>query len=216
MPCTSDKDIKDSTTHLGFEAQLWLAADKLRNNVAPAEHKHVVLGPIFLKSLPHPLESQGARSIPSECNHPTQTGVCIVAKLGKRGNAVAVPLHTDLQARWESLAGKNTPEGYVIPSLAGLESGGEQGLNRQFQPLIPDAAVDRREVTHPAGRRFAKRSCHSLRHTFVSDQTDSRSNPENLGNLTGNSSAFVHDLYAHLERETFLATVHDIPSLPEL
>jgi hypothetical protein len=40
---------KDSTAHLGFEAKLWLAADKLRNNMDAAEYKHVVLGLIFLK-----------------------------------------------------------------------------------------------------------------------------------------------------------------------
>jgi len=34
---------------LGFEATLWLAADKLRNNMDAAEYKHVVLGLIFLK-----------------------------------------------------------------------------------------------------------------------------------------------------------------------
>ena len=39
----------DSTAHLGFEAKLWLAADKLRNNMDAAEYKHVVLGLIFLK-----------------------------------------------------------------------------------------------------------------------------------------------------------------------
>jgi type I restriction enzyme M protein len=39
----------DSTAHLGFEAKLWLTADKLRNNMDAAEYKHVVLGLIFLK-----------------------------------------------------------------------------------------------------------------------------------------------------------------------
>ncbi len=34
---------------LGFEATLWAAADKLRNNLDAAEYKHVVLGLIFLK-----------------------------------------------------------------------------------------------------------------------------------------------------------------------
>ncbi len=33
---------------LGFEATLWQAADKLRNNMDAAEYKHVVLGLIFL------------------------------------------------------------------------------------------------------------------------------------------------------------------------
>ncbi|MEX1098587.1 MAG: type I restriction-modification system subunit M N-terminal domain-containing protein [Planctomycetales bacterium] len=35
--------------NLGFEQTLWLAADKLRNNLDAAEYKHVVLGLIFLK-----------------------------------------------------------------------------------------------------------------------------------------------------------------------
>ncbi|MDA1217070.1 MAG: type I restriction-modification system subunit M N-terminal domain-containing protein, partial [Chloroflexi bacterium] len=38
-----------STATIGFEAKLWLAADKLRNNMDAAEYKHVVLGLIFLK-----------------------------------------------------------------------------------------------------------------------------------------------------------------------
>jgi type I restriction-modification system DNA methylase subunit len=38
-----------SSANIGFEAKLWLAADKLRNNMDAAEYKHVVLGLIFLK-----------------------------------------------------------------------------------------------------------------------------------------------------------------------
>src|SRR3954465_6980272 len=34
---------------LGFEAKLWLAADKLRGNLDASEYKGVVLGLIFLK-----------------------------------------------------------------------------------------------------------------------------------------------------------------------
>jgi len=47
MPRTSKKT--NSTAALGFEAKLWLTADKLRNNMDAAEYKHVVLGLIFLK-----------------------------------------------------------------------------------------------------------------------------------------------------------------------
>lgn len=35
---------KKSAANIGFEAKLWLAADKLRNNMDAAEYKHVVLG----------------------------------------------------------------------------------------------------------------------------------------------------------------------------
>jgi len=38
-----------TAANLGFESQLWQAADKLRNNMDAAEYKHVVLGLIFLK-----------------------------------------------------------------------------------------------------------------------------------------------------------------------
>ncbi len=36
----------DSTATIGFEAKLWLAADKLRKNMDAAAYKHVVLGRI--------------------------------------------------------------------------------------------------------------------------------------------------------------------------
>ena len=51
---------KDSTANLGFEAKLWLAADKLRNNMDAAEYKHVVLGLIFLKYISDTFEEHRA------------------------------------------------------------------------------------------------------------------------------------------------------------
>lgn len=43
------KSNSGTSANLGFEAQLWAAADALRNNMDAAEYKHVVLGLIFLK-----------------------------------------------------------------------------------------------------------------------------------------------------------------------
>ena len=37
------------TSDLGFEADLFKAADRLRGNLEPSEYKHVVLGLVFLK-----------------------------------------------------------------------------------------------------------------------------------------------------------------------
>jgi type I restriction-modification system DNA methylase subunit len=54
------KSAKDSTANLGFEAKLWLAADKLRNNMDAAEYKHVVLGLIFLKYISDTFEEHRA------------------------------------------------------------------------------------------------------------------------------------------------------------
>lgn len=46
--------------NLGFEAKLWLAADKLRGNMEPSEYKHVVLGLIFLKYISDAFEAKRA------------------------------------------------------------------------------------------------------------------------------------------------------------
>ena len=41
--------VNKQATNLGFEAKLFLAADKLRGNIDSSEYKHVVLGLVFLK-----------------------------------------------------------------------------------------------------------------------------------------------------------------------
>ncbi len=51
----------DSTATIGFEAKLWLAADKLRNNMDAAEYKHVVLGLVFLKYISDTFEEHRAK-----------------------------------------------------------------------------------------------------------------------------------------------------------
>jgi len=49
---------KTNGATLGFEATLWVAADKLRNNMDAAEYKHVVLGLIFLKYISDAFEER--------------------------------------------------------------------------------------------------------------------------------------------------------------
>src|SRR5690606_6566210 len=43
---------------LGFEAELFKAADKLRGNMEPSDYKHVVLGLIFLKYISDAFEAR--------------------------------------------------------------------------------------------------------------------------------------------------------------
>ena len=53
---------KPSTSaNLGFEAKLWLAADKLRSNMDAAEYKHVVLGLIFIKYISDAFEEMRSK-----------------------------------------------------------------------------------------------------------------------------------------------------------
>jgi type I restriction enzyme M protein len=56
-----NNDAKKNGATLGFEATLWAAADKLRNNMDAAEYKHVVLGLIFLKYISDAFEERHAQ-----------------------------------------------------------------------------------------------------------------------------------------------------------
>ncbi|WP_058868181.1 class I SAM-dependent DNA methyltransferase [Chloracidobacterium thermophilum] len=54
------KDTNNGAT-LGFESELWRAADALRSNMDAAEYKHVVLGLIFLKYISDAFEERRAK-----------------------------------------------------------------------------------------------------------------------------------------------------------
>ena len=49
---------KDNSSEIGFEKQIWDAADELRGSMDAAEYKHVVLGLIFLKYLSDKFEER--------------------------------------------------------------------------------------------------------------------------------------------------------------
>ena len=55
---TGKKVKANGGANLGFEATLWAAADKLRNNMDAAEYKHIVLGLIFLKYISDAFEER--------------------------------------------------------------------------------------------------------------------------------------------------------------
>lgn len=55
-----------SMAALGFEAKIWLTADKRRNSMAAAEYKHVVFGLIFLKYISDTFEEHRAKLGKSE------------------------------------------------------------------------------------------------------------------------------------------------------
>ena len=57
----SSPSSSQSSATIGFEAKLWLTADKLRNNMDAAEYKHVVLGLIFLKYISDTFEEHRAK-----------------------------------------------------------------------------------------------------------------------------------------------------------
>src|SRR5437870_3524567 len=62
----SGNSSSNNSANVGFEAKLWLAADKLRSNMDAAEYKHVVLGLIFLKYISDSFEEHHAKLIGGE------------------------------------------------------------------------------------------------------------------------------------------------------
>src|SRR5579872_4670918 len=57
---TKVSKVNANGANLGFEAQLFLAADKLRKNLEPSDYKHVALGLIFLKYISNAFEAKHA------------------------------------------------------------------------------------------------------------------------------------------------------------
>ncbi len=51
---------KNGEAALGYEAKLFIAADKLRQNMEPSDYKHVVLGLVFLKHISDSFEAKHA------------------------------------------------------------------------------------------------------------------------------------------------------------
>ena len=82
MARTKTKPENGNGSTLGFEAKLWLAADKLRNNLDAAEYKHVVLGLIFLKYTSDAFEEQHAMEI--RCQEIRCQSIILARKDAKR------------------------------------------------------------------------------------------------------------------------------------
>src|SRR4029453_5816432 len=54
------KPMNGNGANLGFEAQMFLAADKLRKTLEPSDYKQVALGLIFLKHISNAFEAKQA------------------------------------------------------------------------------------------------------------------------------------------------------------
>ena len=78
---------------LGFEAELFKAADNLRGNLEPSEYKHVALGLIFLKYISKAFEAQHIRLLAEEFADPEDPEEYLAA------NVFWVPA----EARWAHL-----------------------------------------------------------------------------------------------------------------
>lgn len=131
----------------------------------------------------------------------------------KTGKKVTVPLHPDLLARLNKLAGTDQPEVFILPQLASQRVSGRRGLSETFKKIMRKAGLDLQTVKGAGKRMFSKRTFHSLRHTSNSEMANKGVSAEVRMGVTGHKSAREHQKYTHLEMETRRAAVGKIPAL---
>lgn len=103
---------------LGFEAELFKAADKLRGNLEPSEYKHVALGLIFLKYISEAFEHHRAKLLQEEFADPEDPEEYLAS------NVFWVPQ----EARWEHLqANAKRPQITFTDVTTGKERVGDIG-----------------------------------------------------------------------------------------
>lgn len=127
------------------------------------------------------------------------------------GDPLTIPMHPDMLAHLEGLAGTDTAQEYVMPGLAEKLGGG--GLSILFAALVRAAGLDAGTITTATGRQFSARSFHSLRHSFTSALANAGVVPELRMKLTGHSSESIHAGYTHQELATLRAAVEKLPGL---
>ena len=125
---------------LGFEATLYQAADKLRNNLDAAEYKHVVLGLIFLKYISDRFEERHAfllkQSANSESEYYLEEESFRYEFVEDRDEYLAENIfYVPTEARWSYLQARaKTPE---IGTLVDKAMGAIEGENPRLKGVLP-------------------------------------------------------------------------------
>lgn len=74
-PTAKPAKAKNNGANLGFEAELFKTADKLRGNMEPSDYKHVALGLIFLKHISDSFEAKRAVLLEDDKDFPEDGGI---------------------------------------------------------------------------------------------------------------------------------------------
>ena len=131
----------------------------------------------------------------------------------KNSKDITIPLHPELQAHLEKLAGSDKPQKYITPHMADLGPGGRHGLSEGFKRIVIKAGLSLDTVEGTGVRNISKRTFHALRHSFTSALANAGVAPELRMKLTGHKSEAVHKGYTHLEMDTLRAALSKLPNL---
>src|ERR1017187_5367443 len=131
----------------------------------------------------------------------------------KTGAKVTVPLHPDLLAHLNTLAGTDKPEVFIMPGKVSMKTGGRHGLSGDFSRLMRKAGLDAGKVQSAGKRQLSRRSFHALRHSFNSAMANAGVSQEVRMKLTGHKTESVNRGYTHHELEPLRAAMGKIPTL---
>lgn len=129
----------------------------------------------------------------------------------KTKKPITIPLHPQLER--ELLKKPGIGNALMFPTLAGKETGGGQGLSRQFSAIMANADIDPRRAGDGGRRRLSGLSYHSLRHSFNSVMANAGVAQEIRQKLTGHSSAEMNKTYTHIELEPLRAAIAVLPAI---
>ena len=131
----------------------------------------------------------------------------------KTGHKLTLPIHSNLLAHLEKIAGTDKAVKYITPHMAELKPGGRHGLSEGFKRIVQKAGLSLQTVQGGGMRKISRRTFHALRHSFTSALANADVAPEVRMKLTGHSSDAVHRGYTHHELETLRKAVKKLPSL---
>jgi integrase len=131
----------------------------------------------------------------------------------KTGAKVTAPLHPDLLARLNKLAGTDKPDVFILPKLALQRVSGRRGLSETFKKIMRQAGVDSQTVKGAGNQMFSRRTFHALRHSFTSALANQNVSAELRMKLTGHKTEGEHQKYTHHEMDNLRAAIKKIPSL---
>ena len=129
----------------------------------------------------------------------------------KTGKLVVLPIHFDLLSHIGRLSERKA-SGPLCRSLASKGQAGKHGLSEGFKRIVRRAGLDLMVVKGKGTRNFARRTFHSLRHSFSSILADQGISEEVRMRLTGHSSREMHQRYTHPNTELLQKAIDAIPS----
>jgi len=128
----------------------------------------------------------------------------------KTGKNVILPVHRDLLHHLHALS-ESGALGPLCRSLARKKQSGNHGLSEGFKRIVVRAGLDLKVVKGKGTRNFARRTFHSLRHTFSSVLANQGVSEEMRMKLTGHSCREMHQRYSHHDNRALQKAMDSMP-----